>query len=217
MAFESMLRDIPVALLADTMDDLGFVDYALDPRICLLVGTVPRVFGAALCVSGRAGTGDNARFFDIDDAITPGCVVVVDTGNSSDVAVIGGNAAVAFRRKGCAGIVVDGCVRDGREFAMMDLPCFSRGVAVRSLKGRWEYTNIGEPISVSGATGTPVMVHSGDIVSGDEDGVVILPAASLEKIASRSLSLKQLQAAIKVDLDRGSDRRSTYAKHKLKY
>src|SRR3954453_14264355 len=100
----------PTALLADAMDKLGIVDFALDQAMRPL-NPRTRLAGPALCVTGSARAhGEEARlglYTEIDRAVTPGCVVVVDTGGYDESAVIGGNAAIGWQRRGAAGILVD--------------------------------------------------------------------------------------------------------------
>src|SRR5699024_6206799 len=74
---------------------------------------------------------------------------------------------------GVKGLVIDGSVRDSEMISEIGFPVFSRGV---SIKGTVKETfgSLREPVSVGGA-----IVHTGDLIIGDDDGVVVVPAAQV--------------------------------------
>jgi regulator of RNase E activity RraA len=88
--------------------------------------------------------------------------------------------------KGCVGFVIDGAIRDSATFAASDFPCFARAVIHR---GPYKFGpgEINVPVSIGGSVISP-----GDIVAGDEDGVV---AFSPDRLA-------ELRVAVKAQLER---------------
>lgn len=123
--------------------------------------------GRALTVRTRPG--DN-RFIHLAlDQVRPGDVVVVDGGGDTSRALIGGIMMAIAASRLAEGFVIDGAIRDSGEIAASDLACFALATIHRG-----PYKDgpgaIGVPVSVGG-----MVVHPGDIVVGDEDGVVAFP------------------------------------------
>lgn len=125
-----------------------------------------KLAGAALTVKAPAGNS-----FPVQYAIYhgfPGAVLVVDCGGYMDGPYMGDLMVRSAQGLGYAGIVVDGCIRDGAEVAAMDFPVFVRAFnptkPAKALEGQ-----INVPVSVDGAE-----VNPGDIIIGDDDGMVII-------------------------------------------
>jgi regulator of RNase E activity RraA len=103
-----------------------------------------------------------------------------------DRAVLGGNVAIDIVSRGIVGVVVDGVVRDLDELEELGLPVFARGVTPRSgsdLSGRGEVLG---PIACG-----RVAVMPGDVVIGDNDGVVVVPRHDAGQVAARAHSVQQ--------------------------
>jgi 4-hydroxy-4-methyl-2-oxoglutarate aldolase len=107
----------------------------------------------------------------------PGDVLVVDDGTGSDVGAFGHNMSLAARARGVVGLVTSGCIRDSRLLREEGFPIFSHGVNPRSAQKNTP-GSINIPVQVGG-----VVVRPGDIVIGDDDGVVVVPLAVAEEIA----------------------------------
>src|SRR5215470_1397668 len=103
------------------------------------------------------------------DAVGPGQVLVIDVGGA-DVSTFGGLASLAAKIKGVAAVVIDGACRDVEEIKETGLWLASRHVTPMTGKKRIKVESIGEPISISG-----VSVAPGDLVVGDETGIVVIP------------------------------------------
>ena len=71
--------------------------------------------------------------------------------------------------KGIAGLVIDGCVRDANDIEAMCFPVFSRGLCIRGTGNHGEGT-LNEPIVIG-----ECIIHPGDFILGDRDGVVVIP------------------------------------------
>jgi len=132
-------------------------------------------------IAGQAVTvklypGDNLMLHKTLDVIEPGDVVVVDTSGCTTTAVIGDLLAQKLKHRGCEGVVIDGLVRDLPAMKEVGLPVFARGVTpVGPLhRGPGE---INYPVSCGG-----VVVNPGDVVRGDETGVVVIPVTHAERI-----------------------------------
>jgi enamine deaminase RidA (YjgF/YER057c/UK114 family) len=108
----------------------------------------------------------------------------VDTGGGSEFGYWGEIMATAAQARGIMGLVITGGVRDSARLAQMRFPVFSETICIQGT---------GKNPLASGAVGSPVwigscQVHSGDLVFGDDDGVVVLPAASAAEAVRRSLA-----------------------------
>jgi RraA family protein len=128
------------------------------------------MIGTAVTVRTRPG--DNLVIHEVLEQIQPGDVIVVDGGGDLSRALVGDIMKNIADARGAAGYVIDGAIRDVAAFKGSDFPCFARGVTHRG-----PYKNgpgeINVPVSIGG-----MIVSPGDIVVGDEDGVVAFPQSS---------------------------------------
>ena len=120
----------------------------------------------------------------------PGDVIVAATDGFEGAAIIGDILAGMARNRGIAAIVTDGMARDITGLREAGLPIFARGItpnsAVRQAPG-----TVGLPVQIAGHS-----VASGDLVFGDEDGVVTIPAADIAKVADRMDEIAQAEKGL---------------------
>ena len=128
-----------------------------------------KLVGVAFTVRTRPG--DNLAIHRALELVGPGDVIVVDGGGDETRALVGEIMKTIAEYRGAAGYVIDGAIRDVASFAASDFPCFARAAIHRGpyKSGPGE---INVPVSIGGSVISP-----GDIVVGDEDGVVSFPAA----------------------------------------
>jgi len=110
------------------------------------------------------------------DVAQPGDVIVAEVGGDTEAGIFGEIMALAAKTKGIAGLVINGSVRDIRAISAMQFPVFAAGVCMTGT-GKDHIGYINHPLSCAG-----VIVHPGDIVVGDDDGVVVLPRNEAETI-----------------------------------
>jgi 4-hydroxy-4-methyl-2-oxoglutarate aldolase len=150
------------AKVADSMAGLGVMDYEIKPLTPEM-----RIVGTALTVLTRPG---DALFVQkAIDLTQPGDVIVIDGGGFKNVCVIGERLGYFYKLKGAVGIIVDGAVRDSQGMIEESPPTFARSVCI-NIFGSAGPGAINVPIQCGG-----VLVHPGDIVMGDRDGVVVIP------------------------------------------
>ncbi len=111
------------------------------------------------------------------DAAQAGDVIVVSAGGAR-ASTWGGMASLAAKRKGIAGLVVDGGVRDQEEIERFGFPVFSRHLVPTTGRTRLKVEAIGVPVDIDG-----VRVRPGDIVVADGTGVVCIPAEKADEVA----------------------------------
>ena len=167
------LAAVPVSTLCDVDKSLPVVDPAIRPL------TSARVFGPAYTVVAAG------EFLSVLHAIgeaAPGDVLVVQAGGAP-LAALGELLATEAWRRQLGGIVVDGYVRD--RSGLPDLPVWARGTV--PMAGRSDIApRVGGPILFGG-----VRVSPGDLVAGDDDGLVIAPRAQLEATLERAQEIER--------------------------
>jgi 4-hydroxy-4-methyl-2-oxoglutarate aldolase len=114
----------------------------------------------------------------------PGDCVVIDAHGSAGCSVFGGIAALAARKAGVAGCVVDGAVRDLAEIRELGLPVWSRSLTPKTGKWRLEAVAINEPVMCGG-----VQVRPGDLMIADESGICFVPVEVAEAAVARILDV----------------------------
>jgi 4-hydroxy-4-methyl-2-oxoglutarate aldolase len=192
------LRSIEVSALCDADKGLPVVD----PEVRTMVPDV-RMAGPALTVVAED---DHLPVFSALAEAAPGDVLVIA---AARLAVVGELFATEARRRGVAGIVVDGRCRDVQGLRALGLPVFARGtipmsgstVARAALRTR---------IACGG-----VEVAPGDIVFGDDDGVVIAPPDRIEAALEAAEGIARAERAILAAMTRGEalHDQTNYAEH----
>ena len=190
------------AILADVAGRRG----AMHGRIKALSRNM-KLAGTAFTVEVRPG--DNLMIHAAIALAQPGDVLVIDGKGDQTAALMGTLMLSACKKRGLAGVIVDGAIRDKLEILELDFPVFSAGF---NPAGPTKYVpgRINHPISAGGA-----VVNPGDLVVGDADGVVVIErakapammaladkkvadeAARIEAIARGDTASKWLPAALR--------------------
>lgn len=136
--------------------------------------------------------GDNLWIHRAIETAPAGSVLVVAPHQAVDAGYIGEIMALAALQRGLAGLVIDGQVRDRSAVLGLGLPVFSTGLAIRGT---------GKDPSAFGGCGAPVVVgdvqvSSGDLVLGDEDGVVVVPGEDVTQVARKAIERKRGEVRI---------------------
>lgn len=166
-------RALPVANVSDAAQRLNGAGAAMRP---MHDGT--KLAGTAITV--RCRPGDNLMVHKALDLAQPGDVVVVDAGGDLTNAIIGGLMSAYAEHRGLAGIVINGAVRDASELRRGSFPVFACGVTHRGpyKDGPGE---INVPVSIGG-----MVVSPGDLVLGDDDGVIAVGFDDVEELLSKA-------------------------------
>jgi 4-hydroxy-4-methyl-2-oxoglutarate aldolase len=109
-----------------------------------------------------------------------GDVLVIAARGGMNNAVWGHVMTFAARQRGLAGVIVDGCIRDGAENKADTLPIYCRGITSAGPHMGWQ-GNINVPVACAG-----VVVNAGDILVGDDDGIVVIPLAKAEEVLAEA-------------------------------
>ena len=126
------------------------------------------------------GAAASTGMLDAIDNAPAGSVYVMVLEDGLDTAGIGGLMATAMKYRGLAGAVIDGGVRDTPQIRKLQFPVFSRGVVPSTSINHYRLAGVNIPVTCAG-----VAVSPGDMVTADEDGIVVVPrneaAAVLKK------------------------------------
>lgn len=188
-------RAIPVANISDSMSRMSAGGASLRP---LHSGGV--MAGPALTVKTRPG--DNLMVHKALDLAIPGDVIVVDGGGDLTNALIGELMITHAQARGVAGIVIYGAVRDSNWIRQNQLPIFAAGISHRGpyKDGPGE---INVPIAING-----MVIEPGDLIVGDDDGVVSVPIESAEEIYAAAHKKHLAEAKKMAAIQQGADDRS---------
>jgi 4-hydroxy-4-methyl-2-oxoglutarate aldolase len=137
----------------------------------------------------------------------PGDILVVVVGGGYEGGYFGEIMTFAAQRRGIAGFVIDGCVRDAALIHQMGFPVFARGLSIRGTKKEGGGT-INHPIQVGDVTVSP-----GDLVLGDGDGVVVVPRGELAHVLDEAQKREEKEEHFKQELARGKSTLDLYGWH----
>jgi regulator of RNase E activity RraA len=136
---------------------------------------------------------------DYIDDVPAGSVVVLDNGGRLDATVWGDILTVTAHRNRLAGTVIHGVCRDATRSLELGYPIFSRGVTMRTGRARVQADGYEVPVSLG-----EVRVEPGDLVVGDGDGVVVVPAGREEEVLAIAAEIAAAEERIRAEIDAGS-------------
>lgn len=172
----------PSCVVADAQERAGVMRSYLRP-----LTKETRFVGPALTV--RMEPGNQVDCLDALSVAQVGDVIVVDAAGETETSIWGGLMSGLCKMKGVVGAVIDGAMRDTDETRDLGFQVFAKAIVPRSThspySGRMEPIEINLPIQCAG-----VLVKPGDLVLGDEIGVVVIPLED----ATRVLQLAREQA-----------------------
>jgi len=188
-------------VISDVLDSLGYKNQVAEVDLLQVVpGT--RVVGLARTARAVRVSAPPAEPYKYllaaIDATGPGRVLVVAADSDTDSSLFGGLLATAMRAAGGAGVVVDGYARDSDEIRRIGMPSLVRGFRPRDSYARDEVVEIAQPVTIGG-----VLVHEDDLIFGDEDGLVIVPAAIVPEVIEKALAKLDAESEMRTALDGG--------------
>lgn len=155
-----------------------------------------KLVGTAVTVKVRPG--DNLMIYKALMEMQPGHVLVVDGGGDTTNALVGELILLYAQQRGCVGFVIDGAVRDVGAFEAADFPCYARAASHRGpYKNGPGHLNV--PVTIGGQ-----VVQPGDIVVGDQDGVVTFAQDQAPGLLERIALTVRNEEAIKAEIATGT-------------
>jgi 4-hydroxy-4-methyl-2-oxoglutarate aldolase len=182
--------------VSDSLDRLGIAGQAL--------GIAPldrsfRLVGRAWTLRYGPVGQDRGTVGDYIDDLGPGDVVVLDNQGRLDATVWGDLLTIVAHRRQVAGTVIDGICRDVDRSLTLGYPIFSRGNWMRTGKDRVRVEATQVPVSVGG-----IRVEPGDLLLGDGDGIVVVPAARADEVLETAERIEGAEAAIRAAIEAGT-------------
>jgi 4-hydroxy-4-methyl-2-oxoglutarate aldolase len=178
--------------LADVMQNAGVVEGAIRP----IYQPMPRFAGPAVTVSVPTSSFIVSKI--AMDVTEPGDVLVMAARGNTDYALLGGNICKGLKRRGLAGVIIDGAARDAEQIREVGLPLHARGLATGFNYGPKGQGEVNVPVAFG-----QCVIFPGDIIVADEQGIVVVPPVHAEEILRRVAELIRGHVRIQPILERG--------------
>ena len=199
------------AVLADVLDGLGQRASAMPVDIRPFKAEW-RLFGRAATLTAVRVTEEPEKPYAVEleciDALKHGDVLVATTQGDRGSALWGELLSTASRAHGAVGAVIDGLTRDAAKIMEMDFPVFAAGYSPLDSKGRLDGVSHGEPIRLGDC-----LVRPGDVIFGDMDGIVCVPAELAEEALKRALDKVSGENRVREELAKGRSVREVFAEY----
>ena len=213
-ATRAMLASVSTATITTQLMDRGLRSaFLMGPRP--LNPTAPRMVGPAFTlryIPAREDIDVLSVFADYDhpqrravETAPAGSVLVMDCRGQSKAASLGNILATRFMVRGGAGIVTDGAVRDLGGFQTLAMPTFASGISPTTNLAQHHAVDLDVPIGCG-----EVAVYPGDVIVGDGDGVVCLPAHLADEVARDAVEQERLEEFVLARIESGLPLRGTY-------
>ncbi len=182
------IADIAAISPCEYSEGLGREQF-IDPAIRELWPQMPRIAGPAFTVF--CPPGDHLMLHAAIYRANPGDIIVVQ--GDSNYALAGGNVCAIAQKRGVAGMVIDGVIRDLAEVREMAFPVFARGVIPIPAKKK-QVAPLNQPIDCGG-----VRVFPGDYIIADEEGIAVVPKSELESVYAKAKARTDKDAAMTLE------------------
>lgn len=212
-------RRLYSAAVYDVLDELGLPHQALAPELkpvrdtMIVAGPAFTMKGIPDPIGNEALRERRIHMFGDMRAIGTPLVDVRDTSFDQQAAHYGEMNATVGKSCGVVGAVIDGGCRDTAFLIESDFPTFCRYQTPVEAYKRWSYYDWGLTVGLRGALTATVLVHPGDFVFGDLDGVVIVPMELRDEVLLRAESLVQHENEVRQEFLSGADPVEVYRRH----
>jgi 4-hydroxy-4-methyl-2-oxoglutarate aldolase len=181
--FPDLAAVAETALLHEALGKRGALHHQIKP-----VYPGASFIGRALTI--KSAPGDNLMLHLAVAAAQPGDVLIASVDGFLEAGIWGDLITVAAQVRGVRGLVTDGAVRDVNGIQALGFPVFAAGISMKGTTKK-QKGQLNGPISIGG-----VLVHPGDYVVGDTDGVVVIPAAELEPTIAQAHVIRRREEQI---------------------
>jgi 4-hydroxy-4-methyl-2-oxoglutarate aldolase len=209
-ALSQRLARISTSTVSDALDRLGFAGGCLGIKpIC----PGRRMAGPAYTVRYVPVGEVSGTVGDYIDEVRPGDVIVLDNNGRLDCTVWGDILTVSANLRGIAGTVIDGVCRDVPGIREEGYPLFARDAFMMTGKDRVMVEATGVMVSIGGR-----QVKPGDILVGDDTGVVVVPHEKAAQVLESALRIEEAEDAILASIRQGltlTEARERHGYHSL--
>lgn len=199
--------------LADALDLVGVCSQVMAGTIVPLVAGT-RAVGRAATVQFAPVDHDVEEPYDeaisFIDGLAPGSLVVISSAGTARTAFWGELFSAAAIGRGAVGAVCDGYIRDSAKIRAMRFAAFSAGTRPIDFRARMEITGRDRPISCGG-----VLVHPGELILADDDGVVVVPGAVEERAVALANEKAGRETVVLEELRSGASLRSVWDRFRV--
>jgi regulator of RNase E activity RraA len=206
-----MRDELYVSVVSDILDASGLLHQAMDERLRPLAPEM-RLVGRAHTVMTADVHVRPAEPYRMEiaavDSLQPGDVMVASTNHSRRTCFWGELLSTAAVARGATGCAIDGHTRDALRIMAMGFPVFATGFRPVDSSSRSTVVDIGSPVEVGG-----VVVHPGDIIFGDYDGIVVIPPDRLEEVVTAAHAKVTGENASREMLQGGAMLRDVYDRY----
>ncbi len=212
-------RELFTCVVGDVMDKLGLQHQFLPPQIqplhkdMVVIGRAMPVLSVDVFAEQIAGSANKLMekpfglmLEALDDLRTN--EVYVNTGSSPRNALWGELMSTRARKLGSRGAVLNGYVRDTKAILNMGFPTFGFGSYGQDAAPRYKVVDFRIPVEIGS-----VRVRPGDILFGDIDGVLVIPAEAETEVFTRALEKARGEKLVKKAIERGSSAVDAFAKY----
>lgn len=203
------------AVIADTLDAFGLHNQVLKPGIKALDPTL------ILCGLARVGLympvyhdDENINVYEKEialvDSLQQGEVAVLVCHDNQRISPWGELLSERSTYLGAAGCLTDGCVRDSKQIVDLKFPVYSNGTNPSDTKYRGKMMMSDVPGEIGG-----VAVERGDLVFGDNDGIVIIPNKIVKEVVEKSLEKVSAENTVRDEIHRGDTLVDIFDRHQI--
>lgn len=198
------LKALETPCVSDALDRLG-----IDGQCA---GIMPldntfRLAGPAFTIKYVPADEHGRSVGDFIDDVAPGAVPVIDNGSRLDATVWGDLMTTIASQRQLGGTAIDGVCRDLDRALELDYPLFTRAHWMRTGKDRVRIEGIEVPVTMGGIT-----VNPGDLLLGDINGLVAIPAARAEEVIETAEMIAEVEESIRAEILAGSSLRDARAR-----
>lgn len=186
----------PTASISDALDRLGLVG-SVHGIGALTTGT--QASGRVFTVRYEPVDESGGTVGDFLDDVPAGAVIVIDNAGRTDCTVWGGIMTQLARSRGVAATVINGVCRDTAIAREISYPIWSAGRFMRTGKDRVRLAAVGAELTVD-----DVLIRPGDLLAGDDDGVVVVPADRVNEVLDLAHRIEAAEDAIVAAVRSGS-------------
>ena len=199
--FKQIEENLNSSIISDVLDGMGIMGQAMSYEIRPMHDDMVLIGYAATMLMADQYDYEKDTFslqFQAIDALKEGEVMMVAAKGTKRAALWGELLSTAARYRGARGVIIDGLARDIKLIRVMGFPVFALGVNPISSKGRVIAVDYTCPVEICG-----VLVHPGDLVVADIDGVVIVPKDLIDDVIEKALDIAASESRTRDDLKKG--------------
>lgn len=185
------LRDLGAATVYEAQGAKGALDNGMKP-----IDPTCRLAGPAYTVDARPA--DNLILHHAVLKAQPGDVLVVDAKGFMEAGPWGDVLTIQAMKNGIAGLVINGCVRDANLIIGLGFPVFCRGLSIKGT-GKNQPGKVNQPITMG-----DVVIHPGDIIVGDRDGLVVVAKDEVDATIANSLAREEKEDEMRQAIEHGA-------------